>query len=338
LSDVPQDKPRLFLLSRVALAWTERFEAPSHPALLMCGQQVVGWFVPAGAAGPPASFLSRLSSPDTSAMVRIELSGRVLRYVWEMVTLNRAQLSEDIRAAAGAESVELPAHVRGVDGEPVFARLGRNVRIEPGVVVETAEGPVWFDDGVHVRAFTRIAGPAYIGRGTTVLGGSLSAVSIGASCKVRGELEETVLLGHTNKAHDGFIGHSYIGRWVNLGALTTNSDLKNNYSTVRVWTPNGEQDTGERKIGCFLGDHVKTAIGTLLNTGTLVGPGANLFGTNMPPKHVRPFSWGGGVAVHDLNRFLETARIVMQRRGESLTPGVERLMRALWRETAGEVA
>jgi UDP-N-acetylglucosamine diphosphorylase/glucosamine-1-phosphate N-acetyltransferase len=191
---------------------------------------------------------------------------------------------------------------------------------------------------VHVRAFTRIAGPAYIGRGTTVLGGSLSTVSIGASCKVRGELEETIILGHTNKAHDGFIGHSYIGRWVNLGALTTNSDLKNNYSSVRVWTPSGEQDTGERKIGCFLGDHVKTAIGTLLNTGTIVGPGANLFGTNMPPKHVRPFSWGGGVAVHDLNRFLETARVVMQRRGESLTPGVERLMRALWRETAGEIA
>jgi UDP-N-acetylglucosamine diphosphorylase/glucosamine-1-phosphate N-acetyltransferase len=171
-----------------------------------------------------------------------------------------------------------------------------------------------------------------------LLGGSFTAVSVGPACKVRGELEETIVLGHSNKAHDGFIGHSLIGRWVNLGANTTNSDLKNNYSSVRVWTPAGERDTGERKIGCFVGDHAKTAIGTLLNTGTVVGPGANLFGSGMPPKYVRPFSWGGGLALHDLARFLDTARVVMERRGESLSAGSERVLRAVWQQSAGEVA
>jgi hypothetical protein len=122
--DVALDKPRLFLLSRVAVAWKQRFEAPPDPALLMCDQQIVGWFAPAGAAGPPASFLSRLSAPDTNAMLRMELSGRVVRHVWELVTLNRAQLSEDIREAAGAESVELPAHVRGVGWRAGFCATG----------------------------------------------------------------------------------------------------------------------------------------------------------------------------------------------------------------------
>jgi UDP-N-acetylglucosamine diphosphorylase / glucose-1-phosphate thymidylyltransferase / UDP-N-acetylgalactosamine diphosphorylase / glucosamine-1-phosphate N-acetyltransferase / galactosamine-1-phosphate N-acetyltransferase len=92
-------------------------------------------------------------------------------------------------------------------------------------------------------------------------------------------VEETVVLGYSNKAHDGFLGHAYLGRWVNLGALTTNSDLKNNYGTIRMWTPGGETDTGLIKLGCLLGDYVKTGIGALLNTGTVVGAGSNLFGT-----------------------------------------------------------
>src|SRR5690606_14594115 len=144
--------------------------------------------------------------------------------------------------------------------------VGPDVEIEPGAVIDLRRGPIWLDRGASVLAFTKLAGPAYVGRESTLLGRPLSAVSIGPVCKVPGEVEESIILGYSNKAHDGFIGHAYVGCWVNLGALTTNSDLKNNYGTVRIWTPAGEVDTGEVKLGCLLGDHVKTAIGTLLNT------------------------------------------------------------------------
>ena len=131
-----------------------------------------------------------------------------------------------------------------------------------------------------------------------------------------------------------------MGRWVNLGAYTTNSDLKNNYRSVRVWTPEGEVDSGLVKVGCFLGDHVKTGIGTMLNTGTIVGAGTNVFGGLMPPTAVPPFCWGAGRDFRDHRRekFLETAERVRARRGEELTPGVAEVLRIAWRETAGRRA
>jgi hypothetical protein len=127
---------------------------------------------------------------------------------------------------------------------------------------------------------------------------------------------------------------------VNLGAFTTNSDLKNNYRSVRVWTPDGEVDTGRLKVGCFLGDHVKTGIGTVINTGSVIGAGSNVYGGMMPPTVVPPFSWGAGADFRDhrLDKFLETASAVVSRRGRELTPGVLEILRTAWRATAGRRA
>jgi UDP-N-acetylglucosamine diphosphorylase / glucose-1-phosphate thymidylyltransferase / UDP-N-acetylgalactosamine diphosphorylase / glucosamine-1-phosphate N-acetyltransferase / galactosamine-1-phosphate N-acetyltransferase len=186
---------------------------------------------------------------------------------------------------------------------------------------------------VTVRSFTRLGGPAYVGPGSTLLGGPFAAVSIGPMCKVHGEMEETIVLGYSNKAHDGFLGHACLGRWVNLGAMTTNSDLKNNYGRIRMWTPSGDADTGLVKLGCLLGDHVKTGIGALLNTGTVVGAGSNLFGSELPPKYVPPFSWGSGseLVAYDVERFLAVAGTVMGRRGLELGDGMRQLLREAWR-------
>src|SRR5690606_33965429 len=115
--------------------------------------------------------------------------------------------------------------------------IDESATVEPGSAFVTTDGPIWVDRGAHVRAFTRLAGPAYDGPGATLLGGSFEAVSLGPVCRLGGELAESVCLGYVNKRHDGHIGHAYLGRWVNLGAETTNSDLKNNYGTVRMWTP-----------------------------------------------------------------------------------------------------
>jgi UDP-N-acetylglucosamine diphosphorylase/glucosamine-1-phosphate N-acetyltransferase len=216
--------------------------------------------------------------------------------------------------------------------------LGEGATVEPGVVFDASAGPVWLDAGSHVRAFSRVAGPVYLGRGSTILGGTVEQSSIGPVCKIRGEFAESVALGWVNKAHDGHIGHAYLGAWVNLGAGTTNSDLKNNYSSVRLWTPDGEADTGEMKLGCFLGDHVKTGIGLLLNTGTVIGAGSNLYGAAMPPKHVPPFSWGTGedLTAYRVDRFLQVAERAMERRKVTLPEGARRQLEGAWQRARGE--
>ena len=127
------------------------------------------------------------------------------------------------------------------------------------------------------------------------------------------------MLGHTNKGHDGFVGHSYMGRWVNLGAGTTTSNLKNTYGTVALWTPDGVRDTGLQFLGTMFGDHAKTGIGLKLNTGTVLGAGANVYDA-MPPKYVPPFSWGGGApyAAYDADKFVQVAARAMGRRSVAL--------------------
>jgi UDP-N-acetylglucosamine diphosphorylase/glucosamine-1-phosphate N-acetyltransferase len=214
-------------------------------------------------------------------------------------------------------------------------RIAPGALIEPGVVFDVRHGPVRIEEEVIIRAFTRLAGPAWIGRGAIVLGGSLEAVSIGPVCRVRGEVEESIFQGYSNKAHDGFLGHACVGRWVNLGALTTNSDLKNNYGSIRLWAPAGEVDTGEMKLGCLLGDHVKTGIGVMLNTGTVVGAGSNLFGAVQPPKYVAPFSWGSGenLSEYRLDRFLAVAERALSRRNVAFTVGMRRVLETAWLST-----
>jgi UDP-N-acetylglucosamine diphosphorylase/glucosamine-1-phosphate N-acetyltransferase len=243
---------------------------------------------------------------------------------------NGAQLREDIpRFFPGYAADGFPGcHVLG-NG---LLSIGSDVTVEPGSVFDVRSGPIRLSDGVVVRAHTRLEGPAYVGASSTVLGGDLSEVSIGPVCKVRGEVECSVIVGFSNKAHDGFLGHAYVGKWVNLGAFTTNSDLKNNYGNVRVGGADGPRDTNLMKVGCFLGDHVKTGIGTYLNTGTTVGAGSNLFGGRMPPSYVPPFSWGTGTALTEfrLEKFLEVATRAMGRRGIDPGPGMIEMLSRAW--------
>ncbi|MGD8279269.1 MAG: putative sugar nucleotidyl transferase [Gemmatimonadota bacterium] len=323
-ASVPQNAARLFLNSRFLPDWSAGFTEPRGAVAIVAGDRTAGWYAPAGVAAPDPAGLGPDSGRDGA-----EMPGTFLEDVWDLVDGNPAQLAADLSRGPASDAAPLPAHVHRI-GPAADVRAAPDVVVEPDVVIDVTEGPVLLDAGVRVRAFTRLAGPAYIGRETTLLGGSISGVSIGAHCKVRGEIEASVMLGYANKAHDGFLGHAYVGRWVNLGALTTNSDLKNNYRPVRVRMPEGERDTGRIKIGCFLGDHVRTAIGTLLNTGTVVGPGATLFGRAMPPKLVAPLDWGGGGETrYELDRFLETAATVMARRGVVLSDGMRRVFTAL---------
>ncbi|MGQ0560663.1 MAG: putative sugar nucleotidyl transferase [Gemmatimonadota bacterium] len=315
-------RARLFLSSRCVLHWDVTLDL-STEATFRVADQVAGWLVPPGA---PAPSEDDLLAPATVRGAGYMLGGNILENVWELIQDNSDHVASDILHLHAARELHArPANAYVVGDYPLVCSAG--VSIEPGVVFDLTAGPVWLDERVQVHALSRIAGPLYVAADSVLLGGCYNACTIGPHCKVHGEFEESVMLGYSNKAHDGFIGHSYLGQWVNLGALTTNSNLKNNYSSVRVWTPGGDLDTGMTKLGSLIGDHVKTAIGTMLTTGTVVGPGANVLDAK-PPKHIAPFSWGE--QRYELDRFLETARRAMQRRDVELSESQQQLLRAAW--------
>jgi len=168
--------------------------------------------------------------------------------------------------------------------------------------------------------------------GAKIYGGT----SVGEMCKVGGEVEGTIIHGYTNKQHDGFLGHSYIGKRVNLGAGTNNSDLKNNYGRVKVFVDGDFVDSGRMFVGLTMGDHSTTGIHTMFNTGSVVGVCCNVFGAGFPPKFIPSFSWGGGkeFSEYDLPKGIETARRMMARRQVEMGKSYEKMLRDVYRKTA----
>ncbi len=320
----------VYLSARAVPAWSAALPTVG-PAVLTIGGEPCGWVAPPGTA-PPPEFLRSPASAAPENVARHELGGLLLRQLWELVSLSEAQLARDIEAVAPpARPPAPPAGVHVLGKAPLV--VGRNVSIDPQVVLDTRHGPIWLDNGVVVHAFTHLCGPAYVGPGSVLLGGQVEGCTIGPLCKVHGQVEASVLLGYDNKAHDGFLGHAYLGRWVNLGAMTTNSDLKNNYRPVDIWTPSGMRGTGEIKMGCFIGDHVKTGIGTLINTGTVIGAGSMIYGSALPPRYVPAFSWGSGeeLVTYELEKFLEGAAAAMARRQIALTEPERLQLTAAWK-------
>ncbi len=254
----------------------------------------------------------------------VEIDGVWLEDVWDVIRHLNVLLGSDIPAlAAELECSPLEddgARARGpvvVGAHPVWLESGAIV--EPFTVFDTTLGPVLLRKGATVQSFTRVAGPCYVGRDSVIVADRISGSSIGDTCRVHGELSASVFIGHANKGHDGFVGHSILGRWVNLGASSVTSNLKNTYSSVALWTPDGVRDTGLQFLGTLFGDHAKTGIGLRLNTGTVLGAGSNVMDA-MPPKAVAPFSWGtrAPYEAFALTKFLETAARMMARRSVTL--------------------
>ena len=259
-----------------------------------------------------------------------EVAGLWLAGTDALLTALEQFLPDDCRAANGGG---LPPGVL-VLGEPSEVRVG-NAIVEPGVVFDVRHGAVAVGHGAEIRSGTRLEGPCWIGEHAKVVGGFIRQSVIGPHVVVRGEVSSSIFTGYCNKAHDGFVGHSILGHWVNLGALTTTSNLKNTYGSVRLETPQGPRDTGRQFVGSFIGDHAKTAIGTMLGTGTIVGAGASVFGDGRPPRWVPPFAWGNaGAERMSAQGFLEIARRVMPRRQVEVTPGHEAWLSSLHRRLA----
>ena len=259
---------------------------------------------------------------------RVEVQGWWIEHAWDYINHLTSMLAPDIAALGRPEHALRGDEALRSGTHEVFVEPGADV--EPQVFFDCAAGPVLVRRGAHVQAFTRIVGPCVIGAESQVGGDKIATCSIGDVCKVHGEVSTSIFLGHANKGHDGFLGHSYLGRWVNLGAGTITSNLKNTYGTVAFWTPDGEQDTGMQFLGTLFGDHAKTGIGTSLNTGTMVGAGANVYGSVMPPKMVPPFAWGDQppYSTYRMDKFLEVAKRMMARRHVELTERQAAMLRA----------
>ncbi|MEO7712298.1 MAG: putative sugar nucleotidyl transferase [Gemmatimonadaceae bacterium] len=252
--------------------------------------------------------------------------------VWDYVRHLVPMLEHDIprlgATMATAMSTTLPPGAIHVGEHSVF--IDRGADVEPAVCFDTSAGPILLRAGSHVHAFTRLVGPLYVGEGSSVTADRVAASSIGDTCKVHGELSNSIFIGHANKGHDGFVGHSMLGRWVNLGAGTITSNLKNTYGTVQLWTPEGIRETGLQFLGTLFGDHAKTGIGLTLTTGTVLGAGANVYGSQMPPKAVAPFAWGeaGRFAEYRADKFLDVAERMMGRRHVTMSAAMRRQLLA----------
>ena len=280
---------------------------PDAPARLIHAGITVGWAVPAG---------TTWTGPVAHAQT-VEVDGVLMRGVYDLITALEQLLRDDVLKLLG-ESDAVPK------GSIVLGDAGwvsvHEAAVEPGVVFDTRHGPVVLESGVEVRSGTRLEGPLWIGSNTRVVGGPIRNSAIGPWSVVHGEMSTTAMLGYSNKSHYGFVGHSVLGRWVNLGAGTTTSNLKSTYGPVRLHIRDQNLETGRQFLGSLIGDHAKTAIGTMLDTGSVIGAGASVFDGIRAPKYVPPFAWGGSASERmTQQKFLATVERVLPRRDVQVT-------------------
>lgn len=286
---------------------------------------------------------NRLETLQSIARLRrvVEASGELIARPWDLVNRNSKQLVLDFKESGCSQFPE-SAHVQCL-GDPSDLYISELADVDPYVVIDVRQGPVSIDRDVQIQSFTRIEGPCHIGAGSRIFRALIhQGTTIGPMCRIGGEVEESILHGFVNKYHEGFLGHSYVCPWVNLGAISTTSDLKSNYSTVKVPLQGELVDSGLMKVGSFIGDHTKVAIDSMFNTGTCVGVMAMVVpGGRLLPRHIPSFSnvqYGELSTDYPLEDSLASCRIAMGRRDQVLTAGEERLIRQVYDDTADERA
>ncbi|MCH8327042.1 MAG: hypothetical protein IID15_00775 [Candidatus Marinimicrobia bacterium] len=280
-----------------------------------------------------SNFANPFSDLDPK-LPHVEVDAVVIRRLWDLIRESPRQLAEDLARHPELGNLEGTLHPSVQSVSPDQIRISSTAKIGAGTVLDASGGPIVIDDSVMIGHLAIISGPVYIGPNSTIKNGAQISpgTTIGESCKVGGEVAASIIQSFSNKQHEGFLGHAYIGSWVNLGAGTNNSNLKNNYGSVKIWVGDQVMDSGEMFLGCIIGDHSKVGIGATINTGTVIGTGCNLFGAAMFEKYVPNFSWGeaGALVPFRIEKFLQVAKIVMMRRNKSLTPAMETLLRKLY--------
>ena len=257
-----------------------------------------------------------------------------LHHQWNAMTMAPKAIAESFGFFSKQLKESLPGHVFGLNVDRILT--GRNCEFAPGIVLDASKGPIIIEANVQIMAHSFIQGPCHIGNGSIIKAGAqiYSGTVIGPHCKIGGEVEQSIFHGYANKQHQGFVGHSYCGEWVNLGALTTTSDLKNTYGEIDVFLRGNRVQTGLTFLGALIGDHTKTAIGTCLSTGTVIGINSSIHDIGaFPPKEISSFSWGTKKSedainyIYELDKALAIAEIVMNRRGKTITNSQKQLFK-----------
>ena len=260
-----------------------------------------------------------------------EIKSKVIKYLWDAVNIINVVLEADKEyfQSTNLNNKSLVG-IHLINENDIFIKSPE--LINPEVVIDASNGPVIIADNVIIQSFSLLQGPLYIGEDTVVKPQSFIKGSvIGPVCKIGGEISSTIIQGWSNKVHYGFLGNSYIGQWVNFGAGTTNSNLKNNYTPVNVTINNNVVKTDELFIGLFAGDYATFAIGTTLNTGTNIGPGCNIVTNGFPSRRLKPFTWllNGKQMKTNENKFINTAEAIQNRRGKSISKAEKHLLTRL---------
>lgn len=257
-----------------------------------------------------------------------------IKYPYDIFVLNGKALEQDFKLLTeGRTSMPLSSSNGIIGGENIFVEEGARVEY---AIINASAGPVYIGRNAEIMEGCMIRGPlalcdnAQLKMGAKIYG----PTTIGPGCRVGGEVQNVVIWGNSNKAHDGYLGNAVLGEWCNIGADSNNSNLKNNYSEVKLWNYTAEKflPTGLQFCGLIMGDHSKCGINTMFNTGTVVGVSANIFGAGYPRNFIPCFSWGGyqGLSVYPLPKALETAEKVMLRRNQQLTDADRRILQHVY--------
>ena len=320
--------PASFTVPDDAAPWVGLCEG--RPAVAYVGGDVAEGLDPHGVSGWFDDLAEKAERHD--------IGGQWVERPWDLVAANSAHLVRDFEADGRIGVSNRHLTTMAIVGPADRLFIHETARIDPYTVFDTTNGPITIEAGVVVQPYTRVEGPCRIGRDTQLFRANLrGGVSIGPNCRIGGEVEESIIQGYSNKYHEGFLGHAYIGEWVNLGAITSNSDLRNDYGEVHVPLGGDPVATGQKKVGCFLGDHTRTGLGSMLNTGTVAGVMCNILPAGpLLPKHVPSFAavlYGRVAPGFPLDQMFATARIVMGRRGRTFTPTEEQLYLDLYEQT-----
>lgn len=324
-----------------------RADEPAR-AFMQNGHSVAAWVPSVSPTLAERVNAGRPLTADTFAELPVEAlqTATLVHRLWDLLDALHPALRRDFAARTGPYEIlddiyDRPGatvHPSAVALNPEQIYIAPKARVHAGAILNAEHGPIYIDEQAVVMEQAVLRGPLYIGPKSQVkVAATLEGCSIGPWCKVGGEVHDTVMHSLSNKSHTGFLGHSYLGRWCNLGAGTNVSNLKNDYGDVALYNPVTEafEPTGRQFVGCFMGDHSKTAINTMLNTGTLVGTSCNLFGAGFPPRVLPSFTWGapGRYSEYRLDKALHVAERVMARRDTAFTEADRALLAHIFEMT-----
>lgn len=359
LNTLPDDEDTLFVNGRFIAEKGEPFQQIQQatesdtPRVFIQDDALVAAWLPKATGHLPDDVLSH-STLTTDLFADLPTTtldtATLLRRPWHLLDVLRPALSWGIDARSEGMSPQAPlknrphvsVHESVVTVCPEQIFLGSGATVRPGAILNAEDGPIYI--GANATVFERavIRGPCYLGpKCQAKIGANLEGTAAGPWCKLGGELHDCIIQSYSNKGHAGFLGHSYLGSWCNLGADTNVSNLKNDYGEVTLYAPDTEAflPTGRQFTGLFMGDHSKCGINTMFNTGTVIGTCCNLYGGDFPPRYVPPFSWGSpadGFTEYRLDKALEVAERVMGRRDVQFTDADRLLFQTLFQQTQAE--